>query len=81
MRGSSQVEPAHDEFWGQGPMEDYRTREGRTTTPNLAERPTIPAVMNVIYDAGMRITARPPERVLEAIRAREKAARPSVAAK
>lgn len=80
MRGSSQVEPAHDEFWGQGPMEDYRTREGRTTTPNLAERPTIPAVMNVIYDADAHHGA-PPERVLEAIRAREKAARPSVAAK
>ena len=72
MRGSSQVEPAHDEFWGQGPMEDYRA--------DLAERPTIPAVMNVIYDADAHHGA-PPERVLEAIRAREKAARPSVAAK
>jgi CO/xanthine dehydrogenase Mo-binding subunit len=91
-------------------MEDYRTQDGRTTTPNLAKYilptsldvprvtsvivedpdpigplgvkgigepamiPTIPAIMNAIYDAvGVRITSLPatPEKVLEAIKRRE----------
>jgi CO/xanthine dehydrogenase Mo-binding subunit len=45
--------------------------------------PTIPAVMNAIYDAvGVRITSLPatPEKVLAAIKAKEQLARPRVAA-
>jgi CO/xanthine dehydrogenase Mo-binding subunit len=45
--------------------------------------PTIPAIMNAIYDAvGVRITSLPatPEKVLEAIREPERAARHRVAA-
>ena len=45
--------------------------------------PTIPAVMNAIYDAvGVRITALPatPEKVLEAIRNKQQLARARVAA-
>ena len=87
-------------------MEDYKTEEGRTTTPGFAKYilptsldvpritsviiedpdpigplgvkgigepamvPTIPAVMNAIYDAiGVRITDLPasPERIVEAL--------------
>ncbi|HET7155667.1 MAG TPA: xanthine dehydrogenase family protein molybdopterin-binding subunit, partial [Hyphomicrobiaceae bacterium] len=104
---------------GQGLMEDYRTVDGRATTPNLAKYilptsldvpqvtsviledpdpigplgvkgigepamiPTIPAVMNAIYDAvGVRITSLPatPEKVLEAIGRKARAARQPVAA-
>ena len=110
----AQIEGGIVQALGQGLMEDYRTEQGRTTTPNLAKYvlptsldvphvtsvivedpdligplgvkgigepamiPTIPAVMNAIYDAvGVRITALPatPERVLEAIRAKERIAR------
>jgi CO/xanthine dehydrogenase Mo-binding subunit len=45
--------------------------------------PTIPAVMNAVYDAvGVRITSLPatPEKVLEAIKQKERADRPRVAA-
>jgi CO/xanthine dehydrogenase Mo-binding subunit len=45
--------------------------------------PTIPAITNAIYDAvGVRITSLPasPEKVLEAIKAKEHAARHRVAA-
>ena len=101
-----QIEGGIVQALGQGLMEDYRTVDGRATTPNLAKYilptsldvphvtsviledpdpigplgvkgigepamiPTIPAVMNAIYDAvGVRITSLPatPEKVLEAI--------------
>jgi CO/xanthine dehydrogenase Mo-binding subunit len=45
--------------------------------------PTIPAVMNAIYDAvGVRIVSLPatPEKVLEAIKQKERAVRPVLAA-
>jgi CO/xanthine dehydrogenase Mo-binding subunit len=103
----AQIEGGIVQALGQGLMEDYRTTEGRTTTPNLAKYilptsldvprvtsviiedpdpigplgvkgigepamiPTIPAIMNAIYDAvGVRITSLPatPEKVLEAIK-------------
>jgi CO/xanthine dehydrogenase Mo-binding subunit len=106
----AQIEGGIVQAVGQGLMEDYRTQDGRTTTPNLAKYilptsldvprvtsvivedpdplgplgvkgigepamiPTIPAIMNAIYDAvGVRITALPatPERVLEAIKRKE----------
>lgn len=106
----AQIEGGIVQALGQGLMEDYRTREGRTTTPNLAKYilptsldvprvtsvivedpdpigplgvkgigepaliPTIPAIMNAIYDAvGVRITSLPatPEKVLEAIKRKE----------
>jgi CO/xanthine dehydrogenase Mo-binding subunit len=115
----AQIEGGIVQALGQGLMEDYRTQDGRTTTPNLAKYilptsldvprvtsviiedpdpigplgvkgigepamiPTIPAVMNAIYDAvGVRMTALPatPEKVLEAIKAKEKTARHQVAA-
>ncbi len=114
-----QIEGGIVQALGQGLMEDYRTVEGRATTPNLARYilptsldvphvtsviledpdpigplgvkgigepamiPTIPAVMNAIYDAvGVRITSLPatPERVLEAIKAKSGAAPYKVAA-
>jgi CO/xanthine dehydrogenase Mo-binding subunit len=114
-----QIEGGIVQALGQGLMEDYRTVEGRATTPNLAKYilptsldvphvtsviiedrdpigplgvkgigepamiPTIPAIMNAIYDAvGVRITDLPatPERVLAAIRDKERAAPRQVAA-
>jgi CO/xanthine dehydrogenase Mo-binding subunit len=113
----AQIEGGIVQAIGQGLMEDYRTQDGHTTTPNLAKYilptsldvprvtsviiedpdpigplgvkgigepamiPTIPAVMNAIYDAiGVRITMLPatPEKVLAAIK--DKAARQQVAA-
>ena len=113
----AQIEGGIVQAIGQGLMEDYRTQDGHTTTPNFAKYilptsldvprvtsviiedpdpigplgvkgigepamiPTIPAVMNAIYDAiGVRITSLPatPEKVLAAIK--EKAARLEVAA-
>jgi CO/xanthine dehydrogenase Mo-binding subunit len=110
----AQIEGGIVQALGQGLMEDYRTTDGRTTTPNLAKYilptsldvprvtsviiedpdpigplgvkgigepamiPTIPAVMNAIYDAvGVRITALPatPEKVLEAIKRKQAAQR------
>ncbi len=118
----AQIEGGIVQALGQGLMEDYRTQDGHTTTPNLAKYilptsldvprvtsvivedpdpigplgvkgigepamiPTIPAVMNAIYDAiGVRITTLPatPEKVLAAINAaaiKEKAARLEAAA-
>ena len=118
----AQIEGGIVQALGQGLMEDYRTQDGRTTTPNFAKYilptsldvprvtsvivedpdpigplgvkgigepamiPTIPAVMNAIYDAiGVRITTLPatPEKVLAAINAaaiKEKAARLEAAA-
>jgi CO/xanthine dehydrogenase Mo-binding subunit len=114
-----QIEGGIVQALGQGLMEDYRTTDGRATTPNLAKYilptsldvpqvtsiiledpdpigplgvkgigepamvPTIPAVMNAIYDAvGVRITALPatPEKVLEAIKEKERRARHRIAA-
>jgi CO/xanthine dehydrogenase Mo-binding subunit len=114
-----QIEGGIVQALGQGLMEDYRTVDGRATTPNLAKYilptsldvpqvtsviledpdpigplgvkgigepamiPTIPAVMNAIYDAvGVRITSLPatPEKVLEAIGRKARAARQPVAA-
>jgi CO/xanthine dehydrogenase Mo-binding subunit len=107
----AQIEGGVVQALGQGLMEDYRTANGHTTTPNLAKYilptsldvpritsvivedpdpigplgvkgigepamiPTIPAIMNAIYDAvGVRITTLPatPERVLEAIKTQER---------
>jgi CO/xanthine dehydrogenase Mo-binding subunit len=104
-----QIEGAVVQALGQALMEDYQTREGRTTTPGFAKYilptsldvprinsiivedpdpigplgvkgigepamvPTIPAIMNAIYDAiGVRITALPasPERIVEALAAK-----------
>jgi CO/xanthine dehydrogenase Mo-binding subunit len=101
-----QIEGGVVQALGQGLMEDYKTEEGRTTTPGFAKYilptsldvprinsviiedpdpigplgvkgigepamvPTIPAVMNAIYDAiGVRITDLPasPERIVEAL--------------
>lgn len=101
-----QIEGGVVQAIGQGLMEDYKTEEGRTTTPGFAKYilptsldvpritsviiedpdpigplgvkgigepamvPTIPAVMNAIYDAiGVRITDLPasPERIVEAL--------------
>lgn len=114
-----QIEGGIVQALGQGLMEDYRTVDGRATTPNLAKYilptsldvphvtsviledpdpigplgvkgigepamiPTIPAVMNAIYDAvGVRITSLPatPEKVLEGMRKNARAARQPVAA-
>jgi CO/xanthine dehydrogenase Mo-binding subunit len=108
-----QIEGGIVQALGQALMEDYQTREGRTTTPGFAKYilptsldvpritsiivedpdpigplgvkgigepamvPTIPAIMNAIYDAvGVRITSLPatPEKIVEALvakRARE----------
>ena len=102
-----QIEGGIVQALGQGLMEDYKLKDGHTTTHGFAKYilptsldvpqitsvivedpdpigplgvkgigepamvPTIPAVMNAVYDAvGVRITALPatPERVLEAIR-------------
>ncbi len=102
-----QIEGGIVQALGQGLMEDYKTENGRTTTPGFAKYilptsldvpkitsvivedpdpigplgvkgigepamvPTIPAIMNAIYDAiGVRITSLPatPEKVLAALR-------------
>jgi len=115
----AQIEGGVVQALGQGLMEDYRTENGHTTTPNLAKYilptsldvpritsvivedpdpigplgvkgigepamiPTIPAIMNAIYDAvGVRITTLPatPERVLEAIKAQERMPSPDCTA-
>src|SRR5437763_25926 len=115
----AQIEGGIVQALGQALMEDYRTQDGRATTPNLAKYilptsldvprvnsiilqdpdpivplgvkgigepamiPTVPAIMNGIYDAvGVRITSLPatPERVLEALRRKERAAQAQVAA-
>lgn len=115
-----QIEGGIVQALGQGLMEDYRTEQGRTTTPGFAKYilptaldvptvtsvivedpdpigplgvkgigepamvPTIPAVMNAIYDAiGVRITSLPatPDRILEALAQKRAAAdRPATAA-
>jgi aldehyde oxidoreductase len=102
-----QIEGGIVQALGQGLMEEYKTQNGRTTTPGFAKYilptsldiprinsvivedpdplgplgvkgigepamvPTIPAIMNAIYDAvGVRVVSLPatPERVLAALR-------------
>lgn len=102
-----QIEGAIVQALGQGLMEDYKTENGKTTTPGFAKYilptsldvpkitsvivedpdpigplgvkgigepamvPTIPAIMNAIYDAvGIRIMSLPatPEKILHALR-------------
>ncbi len=106
-----QIEGGVVQALGQGLMEDYKTEQGKTTTPGFAKYilptsldvprinsiiiedpdpigplgvkgigepamvPTIPAVMNAIYDAiGVRITDLPasPERIVEALAEKER---------
>jgi CO/xanthine dehydrogenase Mo-binding subunit len=108
-----QIEGGIVQALGQALMEDYRTSDGHTTTPNLAKYilptsldvpkvtsiivedpdpigplgvkgigepamvPTVPAIMNAIYDAvGVRITTLPatPEKILEALQPSHKTA-------
>jgi CO/xanthine dehydrogenase Mo-binding subunit len=113
-----QIEGGVVQALGQGLMEDYKTVEGKTTTPGFAKYilptsldvprinsiivedpdpigplgvkgigepamvPTIPAVMNAIYDAiGVRITDLPatPERIVEALAEKKRLAAASAA--
>jgi CO/xanthine dehydrogenase Mo-binding subunit len=106
-----QIEGGIVQALGQGLMEDYQLKDGRTTTPGFAKYilptsldvprvnsfivedpdpigplgvkgigepamvPTIPAIMNAIYDAvGVRIQHLPatPEKVLMALREKER---------